>query len=58
MNVLKEVLAQRMKWRKLIEAAKVNCYGLRDSTMLLVISRHGLRAQEVCDLEWSAVDIK
>src|SRR5215831_3997884 len=43
---------------KLIEAAKRNRYGLRDSTMLLVIYRHGLRAQEACDLEWSAVDWK
>jgi type 1 fimbriae regulatory protein FimB/type 1 fimbriae regulatory protein FimE len=43
---------------KLIEAAKGNRYGLRDSTMLLVIYRHGLRAQETCDLEWSAVDWK
>src|SRR5215475_375567 len=43
---------------KLIEAAKGNRYGLRDSTMLLVIYRHGLRAQEACDLEWSAVDWK
>jgi integrase len=43
---------------KLIEVAKGNRYGLRDSTMLLVIYRHGLRAQEACDLEWSAVDWK
>jgi integrase len=43
---------------KLIEAAKGNRYGLRDSTMLLVIYRHGLRAQEACDLEWSAVEWK
>src|SRR5262249_21219793 len=43
---------------KLIEAAKGNRYGLRDSTMLLVVYRHGLRAQEVCDLEWSAVNWK
>jgi integrase len=26
--------------------------------MLLVIYRHGLHAQEACDLEWSAVDWK
>ena len=43
---------------KLIDAAKGNRYGLRDSTMLLVIYRHGLRAQEARDLEWSAVDWK
>jgi integrase len=41
---------------KLIEAAKSNRYGLRDATMLLVAYRHGFRASEVCDLEWSAID--
>jgi integrase len=41
---------------KLIEAVKGNRYGLRDSAMLLVAYRHGLRASEVCDLEWSAID--
>jgi integrase len=43
---------------KLIEMAKSNRHGHRDATMLLVIYRHGLRAQEVCDLEWSAIDFK
>jgi integrase len=43
---------------KLIEAAKGNRHELRDSTMPLVVYRHGLRAQEACDLEWSAVDWK
>src|ERR1700720_1429830 len=41
---------------KLIEAAKSNRYGLRDSVMILVAYRHGFRASEVCDLEWSAID--
>jgi integrase len=41
---------------KLIEAAKGNRYGQRDSTMILVAYRHGFRASEVCDLEWSAID--
>jgi integrase len=41
---------------KLIEAAKNNRYGHRDATMILVAYRHGLRASEVCDLEWSQVD--
>jgi integrase len=40
----------------LIEAAKTNRYGHRDATMLLVAYRHGLRASELCDLEWSQVD--
>jgi integrase len=41
---------------KLIEAAKDNHYGHRDATMILVAYRHGLRASEVCDLEWSQID--
>jgi type 1 fimbriae regulatory protein FimB/type 1 fimbriae regulatory protein FimE len=41
---------------KLIEAAKANRHGHRDATMLLVAFRHGLRASELCSLEWSQVD--
>ena len=37
---------------QLIEAAKTNRYGHRDATMLLVAFRHGLRASELCSLEW------
>jgi len=43
---------------KLIEAARSNRYGHRDAALLLTIYRHALRAQEACDLEWSAVDFK
>ena len=41
---------------KLIEVAKTNRYGRRDATMLLVAFRHGLRASELCGLEWAQVD--
>jgi integrase len=41
---------------KLIEAAKTNRYGHRDATMILVAYRHGLRASELCGLEWSQID--
>jgi integrase len=41
---------------QLIEAAKTNRYGHRDATMLLVAFRHGLRASELCGLEWSQID--
>jgi len=41
---------------KLIEAAKGNRYGQRDATMILVAYRHGFRASEIVDLEWSAID--
>jgi integrase len=43
---------------KLIEAAKGNRWGQRDSTMLLITSRHGLRASEVCGLQWSDVEFE
>jgi integrase len=42
----------------LIEAAKGNRYGHRDATMVLLAYRHGLRACELVDLEWSQVDLK
>ena len=41
---------------QLIEAAKSNRHGHRDATMMLVAYRHGLRACELCELEWSQVD--
>ena len=40
---------------KLIAAAKGNRWGQRDATMILVAFRHGLRASEVCGLQWSDV---
>jgi type 1 fimbriae regulatory protein FimB/type 1 fimbriae regulatory protein FimE len=47
---------------KLIKAAsksgKTEAQGQRNSTLVLVAYRHGLRAQELCDLEWSQVDWK
>ena len=41
---------------KLTKAAGRNRYGHRDATMILVAYRHGLRASELCGLEWSQVD--
>lgn len=43
---------------KLIAAAKGNRYGARDSCMLLVGYRHGLRASELCELQWSDVEFE
>ena len=42
----------------LIEAAKTNRWGQRDSTMILMAFRHGLRASELCELQWSDVEFK
>src|SRR5262245_39333335 len=43
---------------KLMEAArKQGRYGHRDATMILLAYRHGLRASELCDLQWHQVEI-
>ena len=42
---------------KLIEAAKGNRWGHRDATMVLVAYRHGLRASELVDLQWTQVEL-
>lgn len=41
---------------KLVRAAREGRYGHRDATLVLVAYRHGLRAVEICDLEWSQVE--
>jgi integrase len=41
---------------KLIKAARDGRYGQRDATLILVAYRHGLRAAEICELEWSQVE--
>src|SRR5262249_41123319 len=43
---------------KLIEAArKPGRYGHRDATMILLAYRHGLRASEICDLQWHQIEL-
>src|SRR6516225_7613875 len=41
---------------KLIKAAKDGRWALRDATLIMVAYRHGLRATEACELEWSQVE--
>jgi site-specific recombinase XerD len=38
-------------------ARKGSLYGHRDATMILIAYRHGLRASEVCDLQWHQVEL-
>src|SRR5437016_2741644 len=38
-------------------ARKGSRYGHRDATMILVAYRHGLRASEVCDLQWQQIEL-
>lgn len=40
----------------LIAATQHGRYPQRDATLILITYRHGLRASEACDLEWSQVD--
>src|SRR5262245_40564637 len=39
-------------------ARKHSRYGHRDATMILVAYRHGLRASEVCDLQWHQIELE
>jgi integrase len=41
---------------QLVQAAKRNRWGHRDSTMILVAWRHGLRVSELVDLRWDQID--
>src|SRR5215467_14798013 len=41
---------------QLIEGCKGNRRSHRDQTMILLAFRHGLRASELCDLQWTQVD--
>src|SRR6476646_3076383 len=43
---------------KLIAAARGNRWGQRDATMILIAFRHGLRASELCELQWSDVELE
>jgi integrase len=43
---------------RLIEAAKKNRHGQRDATIILICFRHGLRASELCELQWSDVEFE
>jgi integrase len=42
---------------RLMKAAKDNRWGHRDSTMMLLAFRHGLRAAELVSLRWDQVDL-
>lgn len=42
----------------LIMGAKRNRHGQRDGTIILICFRHGLRASELCELQWSDVEFE
>src|SRR5262245_55445940 len=43
--------------RLMATARKSNRYGHRDATMILIAYRHGLRASELCELQWHQVEL-
>jgi integrase len=51
----REYLTER-EVERLIDGCKGNRRPHRDQTMILLAFRHGLRASEVCDLQWTQVD--
>src|SRR5262252_9196454 len=53
----REYLTER-EVEQLIEGCQGNRRPHRDATMILLAFRHGLRASELCDLQWTQVDFK
>src|ERR1700741_1995318 len=57
LTVKRRYLTQREIDRLMDCARKHGRYGYRDATMILVAYRHGLRASEVCDLQWQQIEL-
>jgi len=53
----REYLTVREVERLIAAARKFSRYGHRDATMILIGFRHGLRASELCDLQWHQVEL-
>src|SRR5262245_37961087 len=57
LTVKRRYLTERVVERLMDYARKHGRYGHRDATMILVAYRHGLRASEVCDLQWQQIEL-
>ena len=57
LTVKRRYLTEREIERLMDCARKYGRYGHRDATMILVAYRHGLRASEVCDLQWQQIEL-
>src|SRR5512133_1296288 len=57
LTVKRRYLTEREIDRLMDCARKHSRHGHRDATMILVTDRHGLRASEVCDLEWQQIEL-
>src|SRR5262245_2099091 len=56
LTVKRRYLTQR-EIERLMDCAEHGRYGHRDATMILVAYRHGVRASEVCDLQWQQIEL-
>src|SRR5262245_50822218 len=56
-TVKRRYLTDREVEQLMDTARKVTRRGHRDATMILVAYRHGLRASEVCSLEWHQIEL-
>src|SRR6516165_8893874 len=56
-TVKRRYLTEREVEKLMDTARKVSRRGHRDATMILVAYRHGLRASEVCGLEWHQIEL-
>src|SRR5262245_2343286 len=57
LTVKRRYLTEREVERLMDCARKHGRYRHRDATMILVAYRHGLRASEVCDLQWQQIEL-
>jgi type 1 fimbriae regulatory protein FimB/type 1 fimbriae regulatory protein FimE len=54
----REYLTER-EIERLVEVARKHArYGHRDATAILIAFRHGLRASELCDLQWGQINFQ
>jgi integrase len=57
-NIVNCTVRKYLTERDLMDCArKRSRYGHRDATMILVAYRHGLRASELCDLQWHQIEL-
>src|SRR5437667_10225190 len=56
-TVRRRYLTEREVERLMGTARKHSRHGHRDATIILVAYRHGLRASELCDLQWHQIEL-
>jgi site-specific recombinase XerD len=56
-NTTREYFTPAEIERLMATARKASRYGHRDATMILIAYRHGLRASELCDLQWHPLEL-